>query len=161
MQPLATYDVGQAITLRGLFLTGATIGSIIKTQTLLVVQDPSELSLGANAPIFVQGAGALGGDLSTNVASASGAQITLSLPALTDATRVLVGTPTDPTTVTCTVQSPDGVEHSLSPNSVAVGRWEATFTATLDGDHFFRFTGTGAAAADGWRKFIVRPERVP
>jgi hypothetical protein len=160
-QPLQTYDVGQEITLRGLFLTGATIGTILKSQTLLLVQDSSALTLTGGSPIFVQGAGAVGGDLRTTVVSSSAAGIVLADAALSDARLALVGTPTDPTAVTCKVSLPDGTESTISASGVVTGRWEATFTPTLDGDHYYRFTGTGAATADAWRKFTVRPERVP
>lgn len=157
---MGPYDVGQEITLRGWFLTGATVGSMIKNQTLLLVQDASGLAVQNGDPIFVLGAGALGGDLVTTVVSASGAEITLALPALSDVREVLVGTPTDPTAVTGKVSQPDGSEVTLAPSMIVQGRWEATFTPTLDGDHYYRFSGSGAATADSWKKFVVRPERV-
>lgn len=160
-QPLnPPYDVGELITLRGLFLTGSTQGSIIRGQTLLLVRDESGLALSNGDPIFVQGGGAVGGDLVTSVVSHSGAQITLALPALSNVTVGLVGTPTNPTTVSCKVQKPDGSEATLTPTSSQAGVWDATYTPSLDGEFFYRFAGTGAATADGWRKFVVRPERV-
>ena len=74
---------------------------------------------------------------------------------------MIVGTPTDPATVTCKIKLPDASELTRSTSAIVVGLWKANYTPTLDGDHFFRFTGTGSAASDRWRKFTVLAERVP
>jgi hypothetical protein len=155
------YDVGETITLKALFLTGATVGSILAGATKLTVRDPSGLTTTPGSPIIVIGAGAVGGDLVTTVASISGQEITLAAAAAANATLAVVGTPTAPASCSCKVIDPSGSESSLAVTNPSTGRYQALFTADLDGDHYYRFTGTGTATADGWRKFVVRPERVP
>jgi hypothetical protein len=159
-QQLGFYDVGEKITLGCWFLTGGTVGTIFKGQMLLEVRDVSGLDVTPAAAIYVAEAGGIGGDLVSTVVSSGAGQVTIADPAMTTANRVLVGTPVDPSTVTCKVAKPDGNEATLTAVSTQTGRWTAAFTPTLDGDHFYRFSGSGAAVADGWRKFVVDPERV-
>jgi hypothetical protein len=156
-----SYDQGQPITLVSWFLAGATVGQMTAGQTTLLVRDPSGLSA-SGAPILVRGAGAVDGDLSTTVVGAiSGQQLTLAAAASTSVQRALVGTPTDPTSVVCTVRLPDRTKVTVSAAKAVTGKWLATYVPATDGDFFYRFTGSGALVADGWRQFVVRPERVP
>jgi hypothetical protein len=160
--PIQEYDVGETITLSCLFLTGQTVGRMQLGQTTVYVRDPSGLTLSGGAPIVIEGAGYVGGDLRTTVVSADGVgAITVAEACRTTVQEALVGTPADPATVAVKVAKPDGAEETCTPFSDLTGLWKATFTPTRDGDHFYRFTGTGAASGDRWRKFVVRPERVP
>jgi hypothetical protein len=156
------YDVGESIWLNAFFLAGSTSGSILRGQQLLLVKDPADLDVEVGADIVVVGAGALGGDLVTTVSAADGQQITLADAALQAASLVTVGNPATPGTVECRVQVP-GQANDATPavTLVSEGRYRALFTTTVAGDHFYRFIGTGAATADRWRKFVVRPQRVP
>lgn len=153
------YDVGTVLTLTATFLTGPTLGSITSGQNTLLVRDASGLTVGG--PILVAGAGAVGGDLSTTVSGISGQTVTLAANAGTTVTLVSVGQPTNPTTVACKVRLPDLSEQTLAATLQSTGKYTASFTITLAGNHFVRWSGTGAAAVDGWRQFVVRPERVP
>lgn len=155
------YDVGEPVSLYARFLTGATIGSIRLNQTLLQVRDPELLDLNVGATLVVVGGGAVGGDFVTTVVSVDGQDVTVADQAPTTSNLAVVGNPTPPDTVTCKVELPDGTESTVAATSIATGRYRAIYTPALDGDHYYRFTGTGAAEADGWRKFVVRPERVP
>ena len=78
-----------------------------------------------------------------------------------NAALVMVGTPSNPTSVTLKVRKPDASEVTVATANPRTGDFVGVFVPTLDGDHYYRFTGTGAASGDRWRKFIVRPERVP
>jgi voltage-gated potassium channel Kch len=159
MDPVQVYDVGETIELSCLFLTGATVGSIEQGQTTVYVRDPSGLDLEPGASILVEGGGYVGGDLPTTVVSSDGVgAVVVAEAARTSVSRGLVGTPADPETVTCTLALPDGTETGAGVSSPRTGLWTATFTPAGDGDHFYRFAGGGG---DGWRKFVVRPERVP
>lgn len=160
--PIQTYDVGETISLSCLFLVGQTIGDIEKGQSTVYVRDLTGLTLTPGSPIVVVGAGYAGGDLRTTVVSDDGiGAIVLADSAKTSAPKTTVGTPADPATVTCKVELPDGTEATCATSSTLVGLWKASYTPATDGEFFYRFTGTGAASGDGWRKFIVRPERVP
>jgi hypothetical protein len=72
-----------------------------------------------------------------------------------------VDTPTDPSTVTCKVRKPDGSEETIAPVHRSTGVYDATFTPTSSGEHWYRFEGTGAAKAAGEEYFTVRRRRVP
>jgi hypothetical protein len=157
----AEYDVNQAIALTALFLTGVTVGQITINQSVVYVRDATFLTLTPGTPILITGAGYAGGDLRTTVVSASGQAITLADSAKVNAPKADVGTPVNPTTVVCKVEQPDGSEATPAVANITTGLYQAVFTPTLDGDHFYRYTGSGAAVGDRWRKFIVRPERVP
>src|SRR4051794_34190002 len=160
--PINTYDVGQAINLESLFLTGQTRGRMILNQSVVYVQDLSGLLLTPGSPIFVEGAGYVGGDLHTTVVSNdSVGAITVAASCKTEADQVTVGTPTDPTTVTCKVMLPAGTESTLSTTGVTTGLFRASYTPSVDGDFYYRFVGTGVASGEKWRKFRVRPQRVP
>lgn len=155
------YFVGEEITLSCLFLVGQTEARIDKGQSTVYVADPSDLTLTAGSPIVVVGAGYVGGDLRTTVVSDDGiGAIVLADSARSDIQATVAGTPTDPSTCTCRVELPDGTESTVTAASTLVGLWKATFTPTIDGTHFYRFIGTGPASGDGWKKFIVLPERV-
>lgn len=160
LEQIQEYDVNETIWLNALFLTGATLGTIAKASQFLYVRDVSDLTLTAGAKIVVVGAGAVGGDLSTTVVSADGQVITLANAALSAANLTDVGNPADPTTVTCQVMKPDGSKVSATVSNPSQGRYRASYTPATDGDYYYRFTGTGTATADAWRKFTVRPERV-
>jgi hypothetical protein len=160
--PLGEYDVGEPITLSCLFLTGQTVAEMTLNQTTVYVRDLSGLTLTPGAPIVVVGAAYVNGDLHSTVVSNDGVgAIVIAHAARVSVVRTLVGTPTDPTTVVCKVMKPDGTEGLPTASSTVTGLWKATFTAAADGDFYYRFTGSGAAAGDAWRKFVVRPERAP
>lgn len=157
-----TYDVGQAISLSALFLTGVTVGQMNLNQTTVYVRDPSGLTLTPGSPILIKEAGYAGGDLLTTVVSSSGQAIVVADPCRAYVSLMDVGSPTNPSDVTLLVQTPNGqVDISDTLENPSAGRWVGFFDAATDGDHYYRFIGTGAAEADTWRKFIVRPERVP
>lgn len=158
---LNEYDIGEPIKLSCLFLVGQTTARIDKNQSTVYVADPTDLTLTPGSPIIVVGAGYVGGDLRTTVVSDDGiGAIVLTDSAKSDVQQTRAGTPADPSTVTCKVALPDGTESTVTASSTLVGLWKATFTPTIDGDHYYRFIGTGPASGDGWKKFRVRPERV-
>jgi hypothetical protein len=77
-----------------------------------------------------------------------------------------VDTLTDPTGNTCTfkVNDPTGVETTISGGSVtrlSTGIYEATFTPTVEGEHWYKAVGTGAAKGVGQSVFPVDKQRVP
>lgn len=73
-----------------------------------------------------------------------------------------VDTLTDPTTFACKVTQPDGSEVAVaSAAKISTGVYEGTFTPAQSGQHWYRYTGTGAAKAAGESYFHVRKPRVP
>lgn len=71
------------------------------------------------------------------------------------------GAPTNPTAAVCKVAQPDGSEVTVTVAQISTGVYEGTFTPTQSGQHWYRFTGTGAAKAAGESYFQVRKQRVP
>ena len=58
----------------------------------------------------------------------------------------------DPTVVSLSVKTPDGIiTNSLVPTRVSTGVYSYNYTLVQAGIHYYRYTGTGAvtAAADG------------
>lgn len=77
-----------------------------------------------------------------------------------------VDTLTDPAGNTCTFKVIDraGTETTISGGAVtriSQGIYEATFTPALDGQHWWRAIGTGAAKGAGESYFTVNKQRVP
>jgi hypothetical protein len=66
----------------------------------------------------------------------------------------------DPTTVTCKVLDSANAETTVSPSQISTGLYEAEFSPTLSGTHWFRFAGTGAVVAAGEYHFVVARQRV-
>lgn len=155
----AIYDVGAVVTLSCLFLNGNTLGSITVGQNTLYVRDASGLTQGQ--PIFIAGAGAVGGDLLTTVSSINGQTVILAATAASTVTLAVVGQPANPGAVTCKVKLPDRTSQTLTTANPSTGKFTASFTPTLEGVHYARWTGTTPAAGDSWREFVVRPERGP
>ena len=78
--------------------------------------------------------------------------------------KVEDGTLTDPTTVTITVERPDGDETSYSYPGVSItresaGRFSVNFSPTTGGVHHWRIAGPGAVAAAVEGAFFVRSSR--
>lgn len=155
--PTQTYDVGDLVTLSCIVLTGATLGTIFTRQATLTVQDASGFAQGD--PIFVVRAGAVGGDLTTSIASIDGDILSLHDPAGTSATLTRVGKLQSPTTVECLVREPNGNIGTVV-NSGSQGKFTANFAVTQSGDHFVRWIGAGAAVGAQERQFFVQEERV-
>lgn len=76
-----------------------------------------------------------------------------------------VETLTDPTGNTCTVTvaDPDGTVTDISGTvtRISQGVYEAVFTPTVAGGHWYRFEGAGAAKGAEEDSFTVRKRRVP
>jgi hypothetical protein len=73
--------------------------------------------------------------------------------------------PTDPSTVTCYVRTPDGnVEdftYALSQvQKLSIGVYYYNFQITQSGIHYYRFVGTGACQAGGEQSFSVSPSKI-
>jgi hypothetical protein len=155
--PLNEYDVGEEITLSCLFLAGQTVGRMEKGQTTVYVRDASGLDLTPLSELVVVGAGYVGGDLRTTVVSDDGqGAIVVADAARQTVVETAVGTPANPNPVVCIVKQPDATtpEVTVTVSPTEVGFWQGVFTPTVDGDHFYAFN-------DKWRKFFVRPDRVP
>jgi VCBS repeat-containing protein len=70
------------------------------------------------------------------------------------------GEPVDPTTVTLTVQDPDGGQTSPSTSSSETGVYTGTVTPDASGVWRYRFTGTGAHVAVEEGSFEVAASRI-
>ncbi len=67
----------------------------------------------------------------------------------------------DPTVVTVTVREPDGSEDLATVVKDSTGLYHADFTITQQGDHYYRFAGTGTPGQSAEEnKFVVRKRRV-
>ena len=68
------------------------------------------------------------------------------------------GSPADPTTVTLTIITPDGAQHTVAQPPIVrdgIGAYHYDYTVATVGVHQYEFQGTGAVvAASGWREFI-------
>ncbi|MDQ5821235.1 MAG: hypothetical protein M3540_07340 [Actinomycetota bacterium] len=71
-----------------------------------------------------------------------------------------LGTLTNPTTVVCKVEHPDGTTETLATTNPSAGLFRAKITPATPGDFWYRFEGTGAAKAAGEGYFSVRQRRV-
>ena len=72
------------------------------------------------------------------------------------------GVLTDPTTVAFYVMKPgDAAGTVVSGAKVSDGIWEALYTITASGLHWWRVEGTGAVTAAEERSFEVSDRRVP
>lgn len=77
-------------------------------------------------------------------------------------TDPVTGAPKDPTAVTASIRTPDGVTTALAvPTRESAGVYHVTFEAAQEGEHWWRFAGTGVATAAGEGVFAVRKRRVP
>lgn len=70
------------------------------------------------------------------------------------------GSAADPTSVTLTVQAPDGTQATPTPTSSVVGTWTADVSVTQAGVWWYRFEGTGAVAAAAEGSLLVRRRMV-
>lgn len=70
-------------------------------------------------------------------------------------------TPTTPTTTTITVKPPTGPVVIVSPLSGGTGVVNGVYTPLVDGIHWVRFEGTGAAAGIHEYRIYVHPRQVP
>jgi hypothetical protein len=151
------YQIGDQVSLKGIALTSLTRGTVEKDSTLLTVEDASGY---ANTnPILVRGAGPLGSDLVTTVASVSGSVITLAAAASLLVQRAVVGKPTNATAV-CKVRKPDHSVLTPSLSNPSTGVYVATVDPDIAGDWLYRFDFTGAAKAAGEQRFVVAERRV-
>ena len=71
------------------------------------------------------------------------------------------GTLTDPTTVTLTVKDPGGTSTSYTYAAgqltrVSAGRFYRDVTMDTEGTWLYKFVGTGACIAVGWRQINIR-----
>lgn len=71
----------------------------------------------------------------------------------------VAGVATDPTSVTCTVIDPSGIETTPSPVHDSTGNYHATvdLTGAKSGVWGYRFVGTGACQAAMQAQFFVEP----
>jgi hypothetical protein len=152
------YDIGDSITLVGVFATRPTLGSIDAGSNQLTVHDATGYVTGDT--VVVRGAGVGGEDLVAAVNTIAGNTFTLAKQAASTVVAAQVGKATNPTTVTCKVRKPDGTVATPAASNVSVGRYEATFDPDAAGVHRYRFEGTGAAKAAGERDFRVLEKRV-
>lgn len=67
----------------------------------------------------------------------------------------------NPTAVTLTVLSPDGVPTVLVPTMSSTGVWTATFAPDMAGTWNYRWGGTGALVAAEEGTFTIRRRAVP
>jgi len=153
-----SYDIGDQVQLDGYVVTSPTVGTIQAGTVLLEVADAA--AYGGGNPILVEGAGAVGADHVTTVASVSGNTVTLTDPADTSVVHAVVGKPTN-ATVTLTVRLPDGTTAAPTPANLATGRYRGIYSPTLAGEHWWRLNATGTAVTAGERAFQVRARRVP
>lgn len=75
------------------------------------------------------------------------------------------GNPIDPTTVTCFVETPDGVVQDFTYSSGAVikvstGVYYYDYSITQSGIHAYRFEGTGVCQAGAETNFTVQPSAI-
>ena len=73
--------------------------------------------------------------------------------------------PTDPTTVTCYVETPDGNVQEFTYAGGAVirasaGNYYYDFQISQSGIHNYRFTGTGTCIAGKEQSFSVQPSKI-
>jgi hypothetical protein len=80
---------------------------------------------------------------------------------LTGTFKNRAGQLTNPTAVVCKVRKPDGTTATLSTTNPSTGVFEAVLDIVLAGEHWFRFTGTGAVKAAAEQSFSVRSQQVP
>lgn len=66
----------------------------------------------------------------------------------------------DPTTASVSVKAPDGTVTTATPSKDSTGIYHYDFQTTLWGNHFYRFTGTGAAVGAGDSQFLVKQSPV-
>jgi hypothetical protein len=77
-------------------------------------------------------------------------------------TDPVTGDPKDPTAVTASIRTPDGTTSPLTaPTKISTGTYTTTFVPTQEGEHWWRFAGTGTATAAEEGVFAVRKRRVP
>jgi hypothetical protein len=79
---------------------------------------------------------------------------------LTGTFTTAAGALVDPSTVTCKVRQPDGTSQTPGTTRQSTGVFTATFQPTQAGEHWYRFTGTGAAVGAEERAFVVEPQHV-
>lgn len=73
--------------------------------------------------------------------------------------------PTDPSTITCYVKTPDGITHEYTyaasqVQKQSIGVYYYNFQITQSGIHYYRFVGTGSCQAGGEQSFSVSPSRI-
>lgn len=61
----------------------------------------------------------------------------------------------DPTTVVCSVRTPDGVVAEYTPTKLSTGIYYYDLTLTQSGVYTFRYAGTGALIAASDKNFTV------
>lgn len=67
-----------------------------------------------------------------------------------------VKTLTDPTTRECKILLPDGTDEEIELVKVSDGIFRGEYEIVLAGTHYYRVTGTGAAASSTERGFKVQ-----
>lgn len=85
-----------------------------------------------------------------------GDSLTLTV-SFTNASSVL----TSPTTVVLTVKAPNGTTTTPVVTNDSTGVYHATYAPTMDGNHWYRWDGTGALTVAEEGGFYVRPRKVP
>lgn len=79
---------------------------------------------------------------------------------LTAAFADSAGTASDPTTVAITVRLPDQSVSTLSATRDSTGNYHADLVASQTGNHYYRFTGTGALVVAEEGEFYIRVRKV-
>lgn len=77
----------------------------------------------------------------------------------------ILGAPVDPSTVVLSIKQPDGSVVTLTYandqiTKASTGNYYADFQPTIEGIHYYNYTGTGACVSASEKVFDVQPSAV-
>lgn len=160
------YSEGQQVRLIAYFLRPHTEGSILAGEVALTVVDPTGLL--SSDPVFLEGAGPVGSDLVTTIASIAGNVVTLATAAGTSVELARFGKRVNPTTLEFKVKRPPRAGGSTDTYTQAspevtnplVGRWELLYSPASHGTYKWAGKGTGTAAGRDVDSFTVERDEI-
>jgi hypothetical protein len=153
-------DLNDSRTLRVVFTTNETTGSITAGETALTVASVTGYANGDT--VVVTGAGPGGTNLVTTISSISGRVLTLASAATITVKNAAVGEATDPTTVTLRLRNPAGTvttyTYALAEiTKDGVGQYSKAVTFDSAGYWNYRYEGTGTVPATEEATLLVTP----
>lgn len=158
---MAAYDIGDQITVRARFGLNVTSLKARSLAGALTVQVYSVTGY-ANGDDLILNAGELTEE-TVEIASITGLTVTLSAAlSFTHEPGESVAELTDPSTVTLKHKLPDGTINSYTYAGGTVtkdstGIYSKNLSLADDGEHFYRFVGTGTVETAEEKRFTVRP----
>lgn len=159
------YAEGNQVKIRAWIVTPHTIGTCEAGSAVVRVADTTGLANG-NA-VVLAGAGPEGLNLVTTIASISGLDVTLALPATTRVRWAVFGKLADPTSITFTVEQPDGTLVTKTHPDAAItkvqdGIYVLTYDPPVSGDGTYtvRVATTGAAKGAAELTFRIASSRI-